>query len=462
MTNIQFALAILGGMLALIAIRVPIGAAMFLAGAVGYWYRVGDLALLNYLKGLAWGRFSTYDLSVIPLFLLMGQFAAAAGLSRKLFQAANSLIGHYKGGVAQAALLACATFGAICGSSVATTATMSQVALPEMRRLRYSDRISTGTLAVGGTMGILIPPSVILIIYALLAEQNIVKLFAAAFIPGIIALVGYLIVLAVYVRLRPGHASEQPRATGAERWRALRDAGPIGVIFVVLFVGIYGGFFTATQGAAIGTVATLIVAYILKYRAIRTNNPDIGGIGLRETLRSFLPAAQATAMIFMVLLGAAMMNTALAVTQVPNALAQWVASSGYPPLLIVASFLVVFIVLAAVLDELALMLLLLPILLPSILALDLFGLSNEYKAIWFGILMLTVIEIGLIAPPIGLNVYVVANIARNVPIGEIYRGIMPFLVSDFVRVMLLLFVPQITLAGVWIYEWIDALQRAAR
>ena len=462
MSNIQFALAIVGGMLLLIAIRVPIGGAMFLAGAIGYWYKVGDLALLNYLKGLAWGRFSTYDLSVIPLFLLMGQFAAAAGLSTRLFHAANSLIGHFKGGVAQAAILACAGFGSICESSVATTATMSQVALPEMKRLRYSDRISTGTLAVGGTMGILIPPSVILIIYALLAEQNIVKLFAAAFVPGIIATIGYLAVLAVYVRVVPGHASDQPRYSWSARLRALLDAAPIGVIFILLFVGIYGGFFTATQGAAIGTVATLVVALWMKFRANRLNKPELGGIDLREMVACFLPTAQATAMIFVVLLGAAMMNTALAVTQVPNDLAEWVGGSGFPPLLIVAGFLVFFIVLASVLDELALMLLLLPILLPSILGLDLLGLTTEYKAIWFGILMLTVIEIGLIAPPIGLNVYVVANIARNVPIGEIYRGIMPFLVSDFLRVLLLLLVPQVTLAGVWLYEWADTLQRAAR
>ncbi len=462
MSNIEFALALVGGMLALIAIRVPIGGAMFVAGAVGYWYKVGDIALLNYLKGLAWGRFSTYDLSVIPLFLLMGQFASAAGLSRRLFQAANAMIGHFKGGVAQAGVLACAAFGSICGSSVATTATMSQVALPEMKRLKYSDRLSTGTLAVGGSLGILIPPSVILIIYALLAEQNIVKLFAAAFIPGILATFGYLAVLAIYVRLVPGHATEQPRYSWKRRAHALLEAAPIGAIFLLLFVGIYGGFFTATQGAAIGTAATLLVAFWMKYRAKRVGNPELGGIDLREMVRCFLPAAQATAMIFVVLLGAAMMNTALAVTQVPNALAEWVADSGFPPLLIVAGFLVFFILLASVLDELALMLLLLPILLPTILALDLFGLTSEYKAIWFGILMLTVIEIGLIAPPIGLNVYVVANIARTVPIGEIYRGILPFLASDFLRVVLLLLIPQITLAGVWLYEWADAMQRAAR
>jgi C4-dicarboxylate transporter DctM subunit len=461
-SNVQFAIAILTGMLLLIAVRVPIGAAMFAAGAIGYWYKVGDTALLNYLKGLAWGRFSTYDLSVIPLFLLMGQFATSAGLSRKLFQAATTLIGHKKGGVAQAAIVACAAFGSICGSSVATAATMSQVALPEMKRLKYSNRLSTGTLAVGGTLGILIPPSVILIIYAVLAEQNIVKLFAAALIPGLIAAIGYIVVIAVYVRVVPGHATEHAKASRQERMRAIVDALPIALIFLLLFVGIYGGFFTATQGAAVATAATLLLAFLLKFLSVRFKNPEIGGMDLADAVRCCLPAAKATAMIFMVLLGAAMMNTALAVTQVPNALAVWVEGSGIPPLVIVAGFLVVFIILAAVLDEIALMLLLLPILLPSILALDLFGLTNEYKAIWFGVLMLMVIEIGLIAPPIGLNVYVVANIARTVPIGEIYRGIMPFLISDFLRVVLLLLVPQITLAGVWMFEWVDALQRAAR
>ena len=350
MSNAQYALATLGGMLALIAIRVPIGGAMFIAGAIAYWYKVGDIALLNYLKGLTWARFSTYDLSVIPLFLLMGQFAAVAGLSRKLFQAASTLIGHRKGGVAQAAIVACAAFGAICGSSVATAATMSQVALPEMKRLKYSDRLSTGTLAVGGTLGILIPPSVILIIYALLAEQNIVKLFAAAFIPGVIAAVGYIIVIAVYVRLVPGHATQQPKANRSERVRAIIDASPIALIFILLFVGIYGGFFTATQGAAVGTAAMLLLAFALKFFANHFKRPDLGGMTLAEAVKCFLPTAQATAMIFLVLLGAAMMNTALAVSQVPNALAEWVSTSGIPPLVIVAGFLLVFIVLAAVLD----------------------------------------------------------------------------------------------------------------
>lgn len=433
MSNFGSAGLILGSMLVLIALRVPIGAAMFVSGAVGYWVMVGENALLSYLKGLLWARFSVYDLSVIPLFLLMGQFASAAGFSRVLFHAASKLVGHRNGGVAMAAIIACAVFGSICGSSVATAATMSQVALPEMKRLQYSDRLATGTLAVGGTLGIMIPPSVILIIYALLAEQSIIKLFAAAFIPGIIATIGYIVVIAIYVRLVPGHATIQPRASAAERRKAVGEAWPIALIFLIMFVGIYGGYFTATEGASVGTVATLLLGLARRE------------LNWRSVVESFLPAAQATAMIFTVLLGANMMNTALAVSQVPADMAVWVAGLQVPPLLIIAGFLAVFVVLGCVLDELAMMLLLLPILLPSILGLDLYGLTNEYKAIWFGILMLMVIAIGLIAPPIGLNVYVVANIARTVPIGEIYRGILPFLISDFLRVALLLLVPQIAL-----------------
>jgi C4-dicarboxylate transporter, DctM subunit len=432
-SNLASAGLVLGAMLVLIALRVPIGAAMFVAGAAGYWAMVGDIALLSYLKGLLWARLSVYDLSVIPLFLLMGQLASEAGFSRTLFHAANTVLGHRQGGVAMASVVACMAFGSICGSSVATAATMSQVALPEMKRLRYSDRLSTASLAVGGTLGILIPPSVILIIYALLAEQSIVKLFAAAIVPGLVATLLYMATIAVYVRLVPGHATVQPRTPTRERLVALRAAWPIAAIFLCIFVGIYGGFFTATEGAAVGTVATLglgLARRQLKWRAVAG---------------CFLPTAQATAMILTVLLGANMMNTTLAVSRVPADMAVWIGGLAVPPLAIVAGFILCFILLGCVLDELAMMLLLLPILLPSILALDLFGLSVEHKAIWFGILMLMATGVGLIAPPIGLNVYVVANIARTVPIGEIYRGVLPFLLADLVRLTLILLVPSLTL-----------------
>lgn len=438
MNSIQTAGLIVSALLLLIALRVPIGAAMFATGAVGYWALVGDAGLLNYLKRLLWARFSTYDLSVIPLFLLMGQFATAAGFSRTLFRAANTLMGHRQGGVAQAAIVACAAFGAICGSSVATTATMAQVALPEMRRLNYSDRLSTGTLAIGGSFGIIIPPSVILIIYALLAEQSIIKLFAAAMIPGLVAAIGYLITIAVYVRLRPGHASVQERASRAERTEAIRAAWPIAAIFLVMFVGIYGGYFTATEGAAVGTVATLLLGFAWRQLTVK------------EAIRCVLPAAQATGMIFMVLLGAEMLNTALAVSRLPAEFAAWIGTLDVAPIVVVIGFLLVFVALTSVLDELAMMLLLLPIVLPVIIGLDLYGLTAEHKAIWFGILMLAVVQLGLVLPPIGLNVYVVSNIARTVPLLEIYRGIAPFLISDFVRVILLLFVPQFALAALWL------------
>lgn len=433
MSNPDLAGLILVAMLVLIALRVPVGAAMFATGAVGYWTMVGETALLSYLKGLLWARLSVYDLSVIPLFLLMGQFATAAGFSRTLFHAASTMLGHRLGGVAMAAIVACAAFGAICGSSVATAATMSQVALPEMRRLHYSDRLATATVAVGGTLGILVPPSVILIIYGLLAEQSIVKLFAAAFIPAFIATALYIATIAVYVRLIPGHATAQPRATRGERRAAIAAAWPIAAIFLMMFGGIYGGYFTATEGAAIGTVATLLLGIAR------------GDLGWRAIAQSFLPTAHATGMILTVLIGATMMNAALAVSQVPVNLAAWLTRLDMPPLVVVGAFLAGFIVLACVLDELAMLLLLLPILLPTIVGLELFGLTAEHKAIWFGILMLTATGIGLVAPPIGLNVYIVASVVRTVPIGEIYRGTLPFLAADLTRLALLALLPGITL-----------------
>jgi tripartite ATP-independent transporter DctM subunit len=433
MSKAEIAGLVFAGMLVLIALRVPIGAAMFVSGALGYWWLAGEAVLLNYLKGLLWARFSVYDLSVIPLFLLMGQLATMAGFSRSLFRAANAVMGHRRGGIAMAAIAACAAFGAICGSSVATAATMSQVALPEMRRLKYADRLACGTLAAGGTLGILIPPSVPLIIYAILAEQSIAKLFAAALVPGLIAAAGYYLAIAVYVRLVPGQAAVEPPASRRETLDAIGQAWPIAAIFSLMLVGIYGGYFTPTEGAAVATAATLLLGLArgaLDWTAIR---------------KCVLPAAQVSAMIYTMLLGANMINTAFAVSQVPADIAAWVEGLDVHPLTVIVGFLVVFVILASVLDELAIMLLLLPIMLPTILGLDIAGLTTEQKAIWFGILVLTVIEIGLIAPPIGLNVFVVARIARSVPIGEIYRGIVPFLLSDLVRIALLVLFPAVSL-----------------
>jgi tripartite ATP-independent transporter DctM subunit len=423
-------------MLALMALRVPIAISMFIPGAVGYALLASPTALLNQLKGAAWARLSLYDLSVIPLFLLMGQFATQGGLSRALFRFANSLVGHRRGGIAMAAVLACAAFGTVCGSSVATAATVTQVALPEMRQHRYSGRLSTATLSAGGTLGILIPPSVVLVVYAILTEQNIAKLFVAAMIPGILAATGYVIAIAIYVRLVPGQAPEVARVSRRERWVAALDVWPIGAIFVVVFGGIYGGVFTPTEGAAVGAAGTFVAALAKRE------------LSLAALRRAFLGTAETTAMVFLIFLGADMLNAALALSQMPAQLAQAVGTLRLPPVAIVAGILIFYVILCSVMDELSMVILTVPVLLPVITSLSLYGLTSTEKIIWFGILVLSVVEVGLIAPPVGLNVYVVNSLARDVPMAETYRGVLPFLVSDAARITLLLAFPVLSLWAV--------------
>jgi tripartite ATP-independent transporter DctM subunit len=420
-------------MLALMALRVPIAAAMFIPGAVGYVVLANEMALLNLLKGSSVARLSVYDLSVIPLFLLMGQFATQGGLSRALFRAAAAFVGHIRGGLAMAAILSAAAFGAVCGSSVATSATITQVAYPEMRAHGYHGRLSTATLATGGTLGILIPPSVPLVVYAILTEQNIAKLFAAALVPGLLAAVGYVIVVSIYCRVRPDLATPSEPLPWLQRWRALASIWPIVVIFVVVFGGIYTGIFSPTEGAAVGALGTFVAG--LAQREL-----DVPAIE-----RCFVGAAETSAMVFMIFLGADMMNSALSLTQMPANLASWVAGLPVPPLAIVAAVLLFYVVLGCVMDELSMILLTIPVLFPAIMGLDLWGLQPEPKAIWFGILVLMVMSIGLIAPPVGLNVYVVNSIAKDVPMAETYKGVLPFLASDALRTIALLFFPGFSL-----------------
>jgi tripartite ATP-independent transporter DctM subunit len=374
-----------------------------------------------------------YDLSVIPLFLLMGQFATQGGLSRDLFKAAAAFVGHIRGGLAMAAVLSAGAFGAICGSAVATSATITQVAYPQMKAHGYAGRLSTATLAAGGGLGILIPPSVPLVVYAILTEQNIAKLFAAAMVPGMLALAGYIAVIAVVCRLNPALATPSEPLAWPARWRALVGVWPVALVFVVVFGGIYGGLFSPTEGAAVGAFGTLVIGLAKR---------ELKG---RALVRSFLGAAETSAMVFMIFLGADMMNATLALTQMPANLASWVASLHVPPLLIVATVLVFYVLLGCVMDELSMVLLTIPVLFPAIVGLDLWGLDLEGKAIWFGILVLMTVGIGLIAPPIGLNVYVVNGIARDVPMSETYRGVLPFLASDVIRVLLLLAFPVLSL-----------------
>jgi len=437
MTPITLTVLIFGVMLLLMALRTPIAVAMFAAGSAGYLLQAGWLPFSNFLNTQAFARFASYDLSVIPLFILMGNFATQGGISRALFQFASAVMSRFKGGLAMASVLACAAFGAICGSSVATAATITQVALPEMRKHGYSGRLATGTLAAGGTLGILIPPSVPLVIYAILTEQNIAKLFAAAMVPGLIAMLGYMVAIAIYVRLVPGHAPERDEAP-ALTLKALTGIAPIAIVFIIVFGGIYGGWFTPTEGAAVGAAATFVAALIKR-------EMDWG-----KFKQCFYSTAVTSAMIFMIFLGADLMNSALALTQVPAQLAGVVQGWGLPPLAVVGGILLFYVVLGAVMDELSMILLTIPIFFPMVIGLD-FGMPKESVAIWFGIMVLMTVGFGLLAPPVGLNVCVVNGMAKDIPIAESYRGVMPFLISDTLRTLLLLCFPAISL---WLVQFV--------
>ena len=434
MSGIEIGFVIFGVMLALMVVRVPIGIAMFIVGASGYLYLTNNPpALLNSLKNLAYARLSNYDLVVIPLFLLMGQFATHGGLSRALFRFVSAFLGHRRGGVAMAAIGACAGFGAICGSSLATAATMGQVALPELRRFGYSGSLATGALAAGGTLGIMIPPSVPLVIYAILTQESIGKLFVAAVLPGIIAMLGYMLVVRIVVTLNPKAGPAGARQPWRERLRSTLHVLPVLLVFLVVIVGIYGGWANPTEAAAIGAAACGILAVVG------------GGMRLRGLIDSALGTAQSTAMIFLVLLGADMMNQTLAISQMPVELASWVKGSGVAPLAVMFMILAIYIFLGCVMDALAMILLTIPIFYPIVMGLDYFGLALEDKSVWFGILALMVVEIGLVHPPVGMNVYIINRLAKDVPLTQTFKGVVPFLVSDGFRILLLVFFPIISL-----------------
>lgn len=432
MSSLSLTLLIFGSMLALMAVRVPIAVSMFAAGSIGYVTQTGWPPFASFLNSQAFARFAGYDLSVIPLFILMGHFATKGGISKSLFEFAAGVMGRFRGGLAMASLLACAAFGAISGSSVATAATITGVALPEMKRHGYSGRLATGTLAAGGTLGIQLPPSIVLVIYAILTEQNISKLFAAAIIPGIIAMCGYMIAVAIYVRVVPGHAPEVDSDRPGLTLHAFIGVAPIVVIFLLVFGGIYGGLFTPTEGAAVGAASTFVTA-LLK-----------GEMTLQKFKECFYGTAVSAAMIFLIFIGADLMNSALALTQVPNQLAALVGGWGLSPLVVVVAILLFYVLLGAVMDELSMLLLTIPIFFPMVMGLD-FGMAKESVAIWFGIMVLMTVGFGLIAPPVGLNVYIVNGLAKNVPMGETYRGVMPFLISDVIRTVVFLFFPIIPL-----------------
>ncbi len=426
-------------LLALMALGTPIGLAMLAVGAVGSMAIVGPAAVLSGFKSLPYETFSSHTLSIIPLFLLMGQFASRAGLSSALFVAASEWLGHKRGGLAMSTIGACGGIGAIWGSSLAPAATKTEVALPEMERRGYSGALSTGALAAGGTLGILIPPSIILVIYAILAEQNINEMFAAALIPGVLAVLGYMLAVSFYARLFPRSAPTQEKAPWGRRLGSLLHVWPAAAIFLVVIGGIYVGVFTPTEAAAIGAVSTAALA-------LAQNRLD-----WRTFVDCLAQTAIATAMIFFILLGAEQFNTFLALTRLPQTAASWVIALEVTPWAVLAGILFCYLVLGCFMDSLSMILLTVPIFLPMIVGMD-FGLSPSEVAIWFGILILIVVETGLITPPVGLNIFVIHSMAPHVPLTETFKGIVPFIISDVVRVAILVAFPAITL---WFVQFIN-------
>jgi C4-dicarboxylate transporter, DctM subunit len=430
---LEVGIASFPALMILIFLRVPIGLAMFLVGLVGLSIVTdGTNVALSRLKNETYGTFSSYSLTIVPMFLLMGCFATLGGMSQALFKAAEGFLGHRRGGVAMAAIGACAGFGAICGSSLATAATMGRVALPELKRYGYAGGFSSATLAAGGTLGILIPPSVVLVIYAILTEQNIAKLFLAAFIPGLLAALGYVMAISLYVRLNPNAAGVRPPIPMKERFAALFRVWPVLMVFGLVVGGIYLGWFTPTEGAAVGAFGTGLIAFINR------------GLTWKTLIDSFMNTARSTAMIFFIVLGAGFYNGFLALTQVPQELSNFVVSQGFSPWVVLALILVFYLVFGCLMDSLSMILLTIPIFFPVISSLD-FGMTPEQVAIWFGILVLIVVEVGLITPPVGMNLFVINAMDPKTPMVETYKAVAYFVASDLVRVVILVAFPSITL-----------------
>jgi tripartite ATP-independent transporter DctM subunit len=419
-------------LLMLIAIRVPIAYTMILVGIGGTVLQSGPSVLLNQLKDLAYAQFANYDLSVLPMFILMGGLAARSGLSRDLFRGANAWLGRFRGGVAMAAVAACAGFGALCGSSTATASTMGQVALPELRRYRFAPSLATGTIAAGGTLGILIPPSVVLIVYAIIVEANIVSLFAAALIPGILAMLFFMVTVALYVRLVPGSGPEGQAVSRAELLQATLGLAPVAIIFGIVIGGIYAGIYNPTPAAAVGVFLVGVYGFAR------------GRLTWRLSVEALLETARTSGMIFLILLGAELLKIFMARAGVPQAAAEFLQNSGLSPLAILTLIIIIFLIFGCLMDSLSMVILAIPFFWPVVVGLD-FGLGPDELKLWFGIIILVVVELGLITPPVGLNVFIINSLAPDIPMRETFKGVMPFLASELVRVVLLVAFPAITL-----------------
>lgn len=443
MDSLTIGLLGLCALVVLIAIRLPIAYAMIVVGGVGITLLNGPDIVLSQLKDLAYAQFSTYDLSVVPLFVLMGAIASRSGLSADLFRAANAWLGWMRGGVAMSAIAACAGFGAVCGSSLATASTMGRVALPELKKYRYSNRLATGTIAAGGVLGILIPPSVVLIIYSITVEANVVTMFMAAMIPGLIAVIFFILTIFVYVLIVPDAGPRGETASRAEFVAATLNILPVGVVFAVVIGGLYFGYFNPTPAASVGVVMVALIALLR------------GQFSLLDGREALLETAKTSGMIYMILLGAELLKIFMARGGVPQAMAEMMANSGLAPMTTLLILLLALILLGCLMDSLSMILLAIPFFWPVLVEMNggdfasadgsPFGMSTEDLKIWFGILALIVVELGLITPPVGMNVFIISAQARGVPMSETFLGVMPFFGAELLRVAVLIAFPALTL-----------------
>ena len=417
-----------GFLLVLIALHVPVGAAMAIAGVVGFGMMEGFGPSLSTVAIETSSALSSADLATIPVFLLMGSLAARARLSRDIYDLANAFIGHWQGGLAISTIAGCAGFGALCGSSLATTATMARIALPEMRKRGYSSELAAGSIASGGGLGILIPPSIIMVIYAVLTEQFVLDLFIAGILPGILAVCLYWITIGIVVRIRPGAGTTAEKADWSQRFRAVARAWRALVIIAAVTGGIYAGVFTVLEAASVGAGLTFL--FFLA-------TPNEGR--LNAIIEVLTETARSTGMIFLMVIGANLFSYFLTISGAAEEVVAAVSASELNAYVIVALILLMYLVFGAIFDSVAAMVLTLPFVFPLILQLG-------FNPIWWGIINVMIIEIGLITPPIGMNVFVMHGVAEEIPLKTIFRGITPFLLADIVRVALMVTFPRIALA----------------
>lgn len=414
-------------MLALMLLGVPIGVAMGAVGFIGYAWVMGWSSALNMLSLAPYSAVASYVLTVVPLFVLMGHIANETGLGREIYATAQLWLRHRRGGLAMSTVAACAGFAAISGSSVATAATMTSVALPQMRKFGYDPKLATGSVAAGGSLGVLIPPSVIFLIYGFLTEQSIGKLFLAGILPGILLTLLFIATIAIVTWRDPRQAPQtQARATLAERVLSLREVWAVAALFTLVIGGMYGGAFTATEAAGIGALGALLVG-LLRRR-----------LTWAKLWRALASTIETVAIVTAILIGAVVLGNFLAITQLPMMLAQTLADSGLSATGIMLMIIVAYLVMGAFMDELAMILLTVPILFPVVQAIG-------YDPIWFGVIIVVVCQAGMIAPPVGINVFVISGMVKDVPMQDIYRGILPFLAAMFVLLGILMLIPDIAL-----------------